>query len=131
MLLEDEGINTVTNGLLDEIAMNKHTSYGLGHFMINSFTMNKTFNVSVTLYLMDIVYDNKETDEDNLDDVLNTTLAIATRFLDRMRRGDVRLEQFALTGSPSLVPFKERFEDDVAGWEITFDIEVPKNMTIC
>lgn len=131
MLLEDENINTCTNGLIDEVAMNKHTTYALAHFMFNNISIGNSTTVGMTLYVMDIVYENKETDDDNLDDVLNTQLAVVMRFIERLRRGDVRLETYALTGTNSLIPFKERFEDEVAGWELSFTIEVPNTMTIC
>jgi hypothetical protein len=137
LLEADNDVNTVTYGNFDETAMNKHTTYALSHFVVSDVTYNgSTSLVSISLYCMDIINQSKDAEttfagNDNLHDVLNTQLAVITRLLEQLRRGDVRDDKYHLNGNPSLVPFQERFEDDVAGWECTFVIEIPNDMTIC
>jgi hypothetical protein len=142
LLIADNDVNTVTYGRFDETALNKHTSYSLSHFVVNDVTYQKTLLISFSLYCMDIINQVSEdlaptsTGEDfdrvdNLHDVLNTQLAVATRLMEQLRRGDVRDDKYHLEGNPTMIPFQERFEDDVAGWEVTFTIEIPADMTIC
>jgi len=137
LLEADNDVNTVTYGRFDEIAMNKFTTYALSHFVVNDVTYQGSLTVSISLYAMDIINQVKDTvtneftNDSNLHDVLNTQLAVCTRLLEQLRRGDPYADKYQLVGDASLVPFQERFEDDVAGWECTFTIEMPKSMTIC
>ena len=92
------------------------------------------FDVSVIA--MDIVdiSNDKTTDifigNDNLQDVLNTQLAVLVRLLEVLRRGE-NANTFRLDGTPSFEHFTDRFEHGVAGWTVTLDIVVPHGMTIC
>jgi hypothetical protein len=58
-------------------------------------------------------------------------MLLLTRLMDRLNRGDLRDNNFELTGNPSFEPFTERFENDLAGWALTFDLVVRNGMTIC
>lgn len=138
LLEADNDVNTVSYGRFDEIAMDKYTTYALSHFVVNDVTyQNGAALVSISLYAMDIVNQVKDsltnefTGDSNLHDVLNTQLAVCYRLLEQLRRGDAREEKYQLDSDATLVPFQERFEDDVAGWECTFTIVMPKLMTIC
>lgn len=51
--------------------------------------------------------------------------------MDRLNRGDLRNDNYELMGNPTFEPFTERFENDLAGWALTFDILVRNDMTIC
>lgn len=134
----DVSVNTVTKGALDDVALNKSTIYSLAHVMVNGFTPQGAatrFNISVIC--MDVVDISKEpiTDifrgNDNEDDVLNTQSAVVTRMLDQLRRGDIQDDGYHLVSVNSIEPFTDRFEDKVAGWVATFDIDVYNDMTIC
>jgi len=70
-------------------------------------------------------------DESNKVDVWNTQMALGVRVMDRLNRGDLRNSFWELTGSPNFEPFTERFENDLAGWALTFDVLVKNDMTIC
>ena len=69
----------------------------------------------------------------NEQDVFNTQLAVANRLLELLRRGDLysELYQIAEGSSPLLEPFVDRFENKLAGWAVSFDVEIPNDMTIC
>ena len=136
-LLDEPFCNTVTKGTIDRVMNAKQDMYPLSHLMINSCAPNGnslTYNVSILA--MDIVDISKEdtTDlfigNDNEDDVLNDMQKLLIRIVARLQRGDLFTDLYQLT-SASLEPFMDRFEDAVAGWTLTMDIEVPNGMTIC
>ncbi len=136
-LLDEPFCNTVTKGTIDRVMNAKQDMYPLSHLMINSCTPNGsslTYNVSILA--MDIVDISKEdtTDlfigNDNEDDVLNDMQSLLLRVVARLQRGDLFTDLYQLTSS-SLEPFMDRFEDAVAGWTLTMDIDVPNGMSIC
>ncbi len=137
----DIDINAVTTGSLDEIALEKQTMYSLAHILVNNATtVNSTVQFNITVFVMDVVDENKENvtnlfkGNDNLHDVLNTTLATQVRIIEQIRRGDVTEDsKMLLQGNPTLEPFTDRFAvvGKVAGWSSTFDISVAHSMTIC
>ena len=136
-LLDEPFCNTVTKGTIDRVMNAKQDMYPLSHLMINSCTPNGsslTYNVSILA--MDIVDISKEdtTDlfigNDNEDDVLNDMQSLLLRVVARLQRGDLFTDLYQLTSS-SLEPFMDRFEDAVAGWTLTMDIEVQNGMSIC
>jgi|TARA_R100000084_G_scaffold55365_1_gene23263 hypothetical protein len=139
-LLEDPQCNSVTEGSIWEIDIDKQSIMPLSHIQVNNATVTERTNIfNITVFCMDIVDKSKEatTDKfkgnDNEQDVLNTQFAVATRILELMRRGDLRNDNFALAdgSQPTLESFTERFENFFAGWAATFDVEVPNEMTIC
>jgi len=136
-LLAEPFCNTVTKGGIDRVMNTKQDMYPLSHLMINSCTPNgNTLSYNVSILAMDIVDISKEetTDifigNDNEDDVLNDMQKLLIRIVARLQRGDLFTDLYQLT-SASLEPFMDRFEDAVAGWTLTMDIEVPNGMTIC
>ena len=137
-LLEDAFVNTVTTGDIFEVDLNKQDIFPLSHMIVNSATMDSnihTFNIS--LLCMDIVDESKDEAQDkfigndNEQDVLNTQLAVISRLIERLRRGDLSTDLYQLAASPTLEPFVDRFENKLAGWTVTFDVEVVNDMTIC
>ncbi len=137
-LNEDVFVNTVTYGDIFKVDLKKQTIFPLSHFIVNNGTYNGniwTFNVS--LICMDIVDYSKENDQDdfvgndNEQDVLNTQLAVVNRLLERLRRGDLRDNLYQLNGSPSVEAFTDRFDNLLAGWTVTFDVDIVNDMTIC
>ena len=136
-LLAEPFCNTVTKGSIDRIMNAKKDAYPLSHIMVNSCTPNGsslTYNVSIIS--MDIVDVSKDevTDifigNDNEDDVLNDILTMLVRIVELMRRGGLFSDLYQLE-TASLEPFMDRFEDNVAGWTLTVDINVPNGITIC
>ena len=131
-------VNSVTEGSLFDIDLNKQTIFPLSHIMVNSASFEGNvvrFNISIVA--MDIVDISKDetTDEfrknDNTQDVLNTQLAVLQRISEVLNRGDLNDDLFVLDGIPTCEPFTERFENYLAGWTMTFDVLVPNQMSIC
>lgn len=139
----DVNVSTVTYGDIFDVDLNKQTIFPLSHFMITGATLvGRVWSFNVSLLCMDIVNETKNfakgdpqefRGNNNEQDVFNTQLAVANRLLELLRRGDLYsdLYQIAESSSPSLEPFVDRFENRLAGWSVSFDVEIPNNMTIC
>tara|TARA_R110000751_G_scaffold142298_2_gene245716 strand:- start:2597 stop:3070 length:474 start_codon:yes stop_codon:yes gene_type:complete len=139
----DVNVNTVTYGDLFGVDLNKQTIFPLSHFMVTSASLNgRVWVFSINLLCMDLVDEPKDfakgdpqefRGNNNEQDVFNTQLAVANRLLELLRRGDLysELYQIAEGSSPLLEPFVDRFENKLAGWAVSFDVEIPNDMTIC
>jgi hypothetical protein len=136
--ISDPIVNTVTEGDIFEVDLNKQTIFPLIHMMINnaSFETNVVrFNVS--LIAMDIVNISKDATTDvfigntNEQDVLNTQLEVLNRAYAFMLHGGLWDDKYVVDGNPNCEPFVERFENNLAGWTMTFDVLIPNDVTIC
>jgi hypothetical protein len=129
VLLEEPFVNTVTEGDIFEVDLNKQTMFPLSHIIINQAThQGNVLSFNITVLLMDII---NQKDDSNKVDIWNTQLLLATRVLNRLNRADIASEFWELTGKPTYEPFTERFENDLAGWAVTFDVLVRNDITIC
>lgn len=136
-LQADKFVNTVTQGDLFDVDLDKHTIFPLSHIVVNEVTKQSNilvFNVSVLC--MDIVDKSKEevTDKfvgnDNEQDVINTQMAVALRLVEILERGGNN-NTFMMRGEPTFELWTERFQNYLAGVTCTFDIHVPNTMTAC
>jgi hypothetical protein len=131
-------VNTVTIGDIFAVDLTKQTIFPLNHIIVNTATLGEvTMSMNVSILFMDLVNDSKEeiTDiwngNDNEQDVLNSTLALAQRLSADLMRGSLYSSQVMITSEPIAEPFTDRFENKIAGWTLTFDVIVPNDMTIC
>ena len=131
-------VNTVTEGDIFRIDLSKQTIFPLAHIMINNATFeSNVIRYNVSIIAMDIVDISKDettdifTGNDNEQDVLNTQVIMLNRVYDKLIRGDYFLNSGIIDGNPTLEPFIERFENNLAGWTMTFDYLVSNEMTIC
>lgn len=114
---------TVTNGDLFEVDLNKKTLFPLAHIILNNAThQNSVISFNFSILFMDLE------DEDDRTDVLNTQFMLAIRVMEKLSRAESGIE---LIGNPTFDPFHERFENNLAGWAVTFDINVKNEMTVC
>ena len=137
-LLRDININTVTTGDITDVNLNKQDMFPLGHIIINSVTDDENvLNFNISILACDIVDQSKELTVDrfvgnnNVQDILNTQLAVLNRLIQRLRKGTLYTEMYQLNGSPSLTPFYDRFENQLAGWTATMDIQIYNDIYIC
>jgi len=129
VLLAEPFVNTVTEGDIFEIDLNKQTMFPLSHIIINQAThQGNVLSFNITVLLMDVI---NQKDDSNKVDIWNTQLLLGTRVLNRLNRADIASDFWELTGQPTYEPFTERFENDLAGWAITFDVLVRNDITIC
>jgi hypothetical protein len=137
-LQEDLFVNTVTTGDIFKVDLNKQTIFPLSHIIVNSVSyQGPVLNYNISILSMDIVDESKDltTDifigNDNEQDVLNTQLSVANRFLEVLNRGSLSDNYELVNGSASIEFFTERFENKIAGVTYTFDITIQNPMTIC
>ena len=136
-LLEDAFVKTVTYGDIFKVDLTKQTIFPLSHFFIQNGSYGKVWTFTVSLLCMDLVDYSKEdtTDQfkgnDNEQDVLNTQLAVINRLLERLARGDIFTELYQLTGTPTVEPVVDKYDNLLAGWAVTFDVNIENDMTIC
>ena len=137
-LIAEPFVNTVTFGSLDDVDLSKQSIFPLAHLTVNSTSVStKTLRFNISILAMDIVDISKEkTDDiflgnDNEQDVFNTQLALITRIVNKLQRGDLYTDLYQVEGEVSCEPFVDRFENKLAGWVATFDILVQNDMTIC
>tara|TARA_B100001939_G_scaffold244509_1_gene211915 strand:+ start:1321 stop:1791 length:471 start_codon:yes stop_codon:yes gene_type:complete len=137
-LLEDQSINTVTSGDLSDINLSKQDMFPLAHIIVNSVVVGEqtlTFNVSVLA--CDMVNQSKSltvdkfTGNNNMQDILNTQLGVLNKLIQLLRRGTLHTDQYQLQGDPTLEPFYDRFENQLAGFSATMDIIIYNDITIC
>lgn len=138
ILLQDENVSTVTYGDITDVATNKTTIFPLSHFVVNGVDIkDQVFTFNITLACMDIIdQTNKSTTDlfngnDNQMDIFNTQLAVVSRAMKLFKRYNIRNNGFQLEGDPRAESFTHRFEDDVAGWDITFEVNVIQDMQVC
>lgn len=134
----DPFINVVTHGDIFRVDLSKQTIYALAHIMVNTATIGeRTIQFNVSIIFADLVDISKDetTDifngNDNEIDVLNQMLVVCTRLTNAIKRGDLFDETFELIGEPTAEPFIERFENNLAGWTLSFDIQAPNEISIC
>ena len=137
-LLAEPFVNTVTFGSIDDVDLNKQTIFPLSHITVNNTIVGtKTLTFNISILSMDIVDISKDevTDifvgNDNEQDVLNTQLALQTRVINILQRGDLYTDLYQVQGDVTCEPFVDRFENKLAGWAATFDVVVQNDMTIC
>ena len=137
-LLLDVNINTVTTGDISDVNLNKQDIFPLGHIIINNVIVDEqilTFNISILA--CDIVNQSKDLTldrfkgNDNVQDILNTQLGVLNKLIQRLRMGDLYTDMYQLNGSPSLQPFYDRFENQLAGWTASMDVQIYNDINIC
>ena len=137
-LQEDLFVNTVTTGDIFKVDLNKQTIFPLSHIIVNSVSyQGAVLNYNISILCMDIVDESKEKvvdiflGNDNEQDVLNTQLAVANRFLEVLRRGTLAEDYELVNNSANIEFFTERFENKIAGVTFTFDMAIENKMTKC
>ena len=137
-LLADVNVNAVTFGDITRIDLSKQTMFPLSHLMVNSVSNEDSilrFNLSILS--MDIVNVSKEKTIDiflgnnNEQDILNTQLQVQNKLVPVLRGGDLYRQLYQLDSTPNFEPFYDRFENELAGWSMTFDIIIPNDIEIC
>ena len=137
-LLKDQNINTVTTGDITDVNLNKQDIFPLGHIIINNvIDQENVLSFNISILACDIVNQSKEltydrfTGNNDVQDILNTQLAVLNRLIQRLRKGTLYSDMYQLEGNPSLEPFYDRFENQLAGWTATFNVLIYNDIYIC
>ena len=139
--LKENGItNTVTFGDILEVDLDKTTIYPLTHITLGDVVFSPhIITTTIQLFCLDIVDKTNElTDDDifygndNLQDILNTQLQVVNDIQQELRRGGLFDDNLQLTADITASPFMDNFENQLAGWAVTINIEMPNTEhTIC
>ena len=131
-------VNTVTQGDITNIDLNKNTIYPLCHLTINNVTLTSNISTAdVSIILMDIVDFSKEASSSDIRgnnnelDVLNTQLAVAGRLQAELLRLATYYMDYQIDSPFNCEPFTDRFENNVAGWAVSFSITMANPSTKC
>lgn len=134
---DDPLINQITQGMIDDVDLQKTSFFPIAHVMVNSVVPEqRILRYNMTIFAMDIVdfSKSKTTDvfngNDNEIEVLNSMLEVLIRFYELGLRGSLRDDSYDIE-NPNCEPFTERFENHISGWALTFDLLVQNDMTIC
>jgi len=137
-LLLDVNNNTVSIGDISDVNLNKQDIFPLAHIIVNSVSVEEqVLRFSITVLACDIVDQTKDKTTDrftgntNEQDILNTQLAVLNRLIQRLRMGQLHQDKYQLEGNPSLEPFMDRFENQLAGWSASMDILIYNDIYIC
>jgi hypothetical protein len=137
-LLLDVNNNTVSIGDISDVNLNKQDIFPLAHIIVNSVSVEEqVLRFSITVLACDIVDQSKDLTTDrftgntNEQDILNTQLAVLNRLIQRLRMGQLHQDKYQLEGNPSLEPFMDRFENQLAGWSASMDILIYNDIYIC
>ena len=137
-LLEDKNINTVTTGDITDVNLNKQDIFPLGHIIINSvIDEEQVLRFNISILACDIVDQSKKLTVDifrgnnDVQDILNTQLGVLNRLTQRLRKGHLYTQMYQLEGNPSLQPFYDRFENQLAGWTVSMDVLIYNDIYIC
>lgn len=131
-------VNTISIGDISKVNLNKQDIFPLSHIIVNSVSVDEqVLNFNISILACDVVEQTKEettnrfTGEDNEQDILNTQLAVLNKLIQRLRMGDLHQDMYQLDGSPSLTPFHDRFENELAGWSATMNVLIYNDIYIC
>ena len=133
-----EFTNTVSIGDISNVNLNKQDIFPLAHIIVNSVSAEEQvlrFNVSILA--CDIVDQSKDlttdrfTGNDNEQDILNTQLLVLNKLIQKLRMGTLHQDMYQLDGNPTLTPFLDRFENQLAGWSADLTVLIYNDINIC
>ena len=137
-LLADVNVKNVTTGDITRIDLSAQTMFPLSHIIVSNVgNEDNILRFSLSVLAMDVVNVSKEEVIDifignnNEQDILNTQLAVLNKLVQVLRGGTLHQDLYQLDGSPSFEPFYDRFENEMAGWALSFDVIVPNDISIC
>jgi hypothetical protein len=137
--LNNKLISSVSLGDISEVDLDKQTIFPLAHIMVNTAKFNSTIiTYDVSILFMDIVHSDSTENEaviyndDNENFVLNSMLNAGNHVTDEfnsgsLNDGNTRIMRETVTAEP----FKDRFENLVAGWAFNFQVETRNNINRC
>ena len=138
-LRSNPNVTTVTFGDIMDVDLNKTTMFPLSHMMVSDVAFSDHIvTATLDLLFLDIVDDNREETTDsflsnnNLQDILNTQLAVGNLLQSSLRRGELFTNKLQVLTNVTARPFYDRFENKLAGWAFTISIQLPNtNVSIC
>ena len=132
-------VTTVTFGDIMDVDLNKTTMFPLSHIMVSDMNFSERIvTATVDFLFLDIVDVNRSEATDsflsnnNMQDILNTQLAVGNLLQSSLRRGDLFTSRLQVLSNVNAKPFYDRFENQLAGWAFTISIQLPNdNVSVC
>ena len=141
ILLEQEVINTVSVGDIGDVDLDKQTIFPLAHIIVGNANFTSTIiNYDVSVLIMDIVHsDLGEESEPSIYQnstelyVLNTMLNVGNHLTDKLFNNLETIDGnfFIDRDTVQAEPFRDRFENLMAGWSFNFTLTVRNNINRC
>jgi hypothetical protein len=132
LIEENSFTNKITFGDISDIDLNKDTTFPLLHIMleeavIEEKTIDYRLNV-IAADVVDIIDENLGVDDfygnDNTQDILNTQLRVVTELINALRKLDLVDNKYSrIEDAATATPFRDRFENEIAGWETSITIK--------
>ena len=137
-LRSTEFTNKVSIGDISKVNLNKQDIFPLAHMIVNSVTAEEqVLRFDISILACDIVDQSKDittdrfTGNDNEQDILNTQLLVLNKLIQKLRMGSLHTDMYQLDGNPTLTPFSDRFENELAGWTADITILIYNDIYIC
>jgi hypothetical protein len=138
-LRDNPNVFSVTFGDISDVDLNKTTIFPLTHLVINNVEfVDSVINFEIDMLSMDILDISKKESEfdefygnDNLIDIYNTQLQVVNDIIQQFRRGGLFADNYQLLENPIANPFKDRYENILAGWEVGIRVSVSNDISIC
>lgn len=137
-LLTDPNVLTVTTGNITDVDLSKQSIFPLSHIIVNNVSQqDRVLSFNISVLSMDIVDVSKKATTDifvgnnNEHDILNTQLSVLNRLIQKLRMGDLYRDSYQLDEEVILEPFRDRFENELAGWTATFNVVIENDISIC
>jgi len=130
---------TITHGSIEDVDLARQTIFPLAHVTPSTATLNeKTIAYSMNIAALDIVDFNKNDlreeanpyyGTDNKMDVLSD-LAVRLQIAVDVIRRELVDRNITIDTGITMTPFVDRFENLLAGWEVTLNITIPNSSVL-
>lgn len=138
-LLLNKNITSVTVGDLTDVDLDKQTIFPLAHIIVNEARFSDTvINYDINILLMDIIQEDETENEpsiysgDNEMYVLNSMLNVGNHITDKLFNGSLYDGNTFVDRSTVVAePFRDRFENLLAGWSFGFQLTTRNNIDRC
>ena len=131
--------NKITFGELSDVNLSKDDTFPLLHLMVEEAVIEeRTIDYKVVVVaadMVDVIDEDLGLEDfygnDNTQDVLNTQLRVLTELTNALRKLDLVDNNYSrVTDAVTATPFKDRFENEIAGWESSITIKKVNNGSI-
>lgn len=125
-------VNTVSYGDTSRVDINKQTIYSLAHFYLSGISEDRqTKNYTFTLILADLMDITKDSEIDNELFIHDTFDMVISSLMAKLREGDISHEGYKLSSSEQARPFKEDYQNTLAGLQIDFTVMTKNEIDLC
>ena len=131
-LESSELIARVEKSDIPDVDTRKRSFYPLAAFYCGGGGLaTNVVRYTVQLLVADILDINKETDQDNEDFIWNQSLAVVNNLYNKLNRGVLFTELVQSEKETDFDFFTDKTDKGLAGVEVTFEITVKNEMTLC